>query len=204
MEETFQKIIPSRRGGYCFELNGLLYHLLSDLGFECYLTSASFYQDDGTFSRPMDHMLVIVYLDHAQYIVDVGEMDGTSKPKKIAPGEITLDGIRYYRFDQNPDEEYLLMRSSDHVHFYTYYKTDLKEKKLIEFLDVNNRHQDDPDSFFVKNLVVSRLDKNGNRIKLTNRTFKRVVNGKIQESKVDNEQQFLSWLEQFFGIRFRN
>ncbi len=36
----FDKIVTRRRGGYCFELNGLFMALLSALGFSCYAVAA--------------------------------------------------------------------------------------------------------------------------------------------------------------------
>ena len=34
VESLFQRIVVNRRGGYCFEQNGLMYALLEELGFD--------------------------------------------------------------------------------------------------------------------------------------------------------------------------
>jgi len=46
-ELFFQKIIEGKRGGICFELNGLFNILLNELGFETKLVSASVRNEKG-------------------------------------------------------------------------------------------------------------------------------------------------------------
>src|ERR1700704_2407859 len=40
VDALFQKLVHGRRGGYCFEQNGLLFHVLGELGFHAVLLSA--------------------------------------------------------------------------------------------------------------------------------------------------------------------
>ena len=201
INKIFQKIIPSKRGGYCFELNGLLYNLLLGLGYKGYLTSASFYEKDGTFSDPLDHMIIIIAIDDLEYIVDAGLVDGIMTPKCIIENEISLDYNRYYKIEKNIDDEYLLKKSTDQVHFETFYKFCKKPLKLIQFLAINDRHQDHPDSHFVKNKFISRLDENGGRITLSDRKLKLYAEGKLREIDILNEDEFLSKLDQYFSIK---
>ena len=40
IDQSFNKVAPSRRGGFCYEVNNLFHHLLKALGFELYFISS--------------------------------------------------------------------------------------------------------------------------------------------------------------------
>ena len=40
----YEKIIEEKRGGFCYELNGLFYELLTEIGFQCKIISARVFQ----------------------------------------------------------------------------------------------------------------------------------------------------------------
>jgi arylamine N-acetyltransferase len=52
----YDKIVRRRRGGFCYELNGLFAWLLRQLGFTVTLLSARVAQADGDFSPEFDHL----------------------------------------------------------------------------------------------------------------------------------------------------
>src|SRR3954469_25022236 len=56
----FEKIVTRRRGGFCYELNGLFGMLLSNLGFKVSKLSAQVANDAGQFSPEFDHMTLLV------------------------------------------------------------------------------------------------------------------------------------------------
>src|SRR5579863_929582 len=45
----FYKVIRDRRGGYCYELNALFYHLLNLCGFDVRLVAGRLYHGGGRF-----------------------------------------------------------------------------------------------------------------------------------------------------------
>jgi N-hydroxyarylamine O-acetyltransferase len=47
-DALFDKIVRRRRGGFCYELNGLFAALLRELGFDATLKSAKVFRPDGT------------------------------------------------------------------------------------------------------------------------------------------------------------
>jgi N-hydroxyarylamine O-acetyltransferase len=70
-EAVFRKIVLNRRGGYCFELNQLLFQALREVGFDCFLTLARVHYkrpDPG----PRTHLIVLVDLDGHRWLVDAG------------------------------------------------------------------------------------------------------------------------------------
>src|SRR6266550_7107542 len=52
----FEKIVDGRRGGFCYELNGLFSTLLRSLGFEVAMLSAQVANAAGIFGPDFDHM----------------------------------------------------------------------------------------------------------------------------------------------------
>ena len=82
-ESIFNKLVKENRGGYCYELNALLYYALLALGFKACLCHARLLKDTSSV-----HMIIIVELD-GLWLVDVGWGPGFTEP-------YLLDNI--YRF----------------------------------------------------------------------------------------------------------
>jgi N-hydroxyarylamine O-acetyltransferase len=74
IESLQQKLIHSRRGGYCFEQNGVLLHALLALGFRVTGLAARvvWNQPDPSLMTPRSHMVLKVELEEGTYIADVG------------------------------------------------------------------------------------------------------------------------------------
>lgn len=68
-----KKLVQERRGGYCFEHNGLLWTALTALGFEVSGLAARVLWTAGPDAiTPRGHMLLRVELDDGPHLVDVG------------------------------------------------------------------------------------------------------------------------------------
>lgn len=65
-------MVLDQRGGLCYELNGLFYHLIKELGFKPYLMTGTVYVGNGVWAPENAHMFIIVPLDNKEYLVDVG------------------------------------------------------------------------------------------------------------------------------------
>lgn len=64
-ESLSHKLIHQRRGGYCYETNGLLALVLEQLGF-------SVTRLVGRVEQMIDHQLLLITLDDSLYLADVG------------------------------------------------------------------------------------------------------------------------------------
>ncbi|MCP4266084.1 MAG: arylamine N-acetyltransferase, partial [Candidatus Brocadiaceae bacterium] len=67
-EFLFDKIVTRRRGGYCFEHNGLFYAVLTALGFQCNIIIAQVLLNSDKPS-PRTHRITKVTLEDKEYIV---------------------------------------------------------------------------------------------------------------------------------------
>jgi N-hydroxyarylamine O-acetyltransferase len=75
----YDKIVTRRRGGFCYELNGLFGELLTAMGFSVEMLSARVRREDGGFGPEFDHMLLKVELEEP-WLVDVGFGDSFVDP----------------------------------------------------------------------------------------------------------------------------
>ncbi len=202
INSIYDKIIRHRRGGFCYELNGLLYHLLARLGFRAFLGSARVFQD-GSISPEFDHMVVFVSLDEGNFLCDVGFGELFSEPKRLVTGDVQLDYTRYFRFEHNPDGEWLLRKSNDNSLYESIYVFTLQPRQMIEFLPRCNFHQESDQSHFTKQKLITQLFSEG-RITLTDRKIKRSLYGEQKEREILNEDEFLAQLQEIFKINVRS
>src|SRR5262249_21742132 len=68
----YEKVVDRRRGGYCYELNGLLAAMLRDIGFDARLVAAQFHRDGGEPGPPFEHARVVVTIGGRRWLADVG------------------------------------------------------------------------------------------------------------------------------------
>jgi N-hydroxyarylamine O-acetyltransferase len=93
--ELYDRIVVRRRGGYCFEHNGLLFEVLSDLGYEPRLILGRVLLS-GNPHPGLTHRISVVEVDGVPHVVDVGF--GAPGPHLPVPlgGEVV--GSRWRRF----------------------------------------------------------------------------------------------------------
>ncbi|MEP1034081.1 arylamine N-acetyltransferase [Ekhidna sp.] len=199
-QKIFDKVVVQKRGGFCYELNGLFYHLLYHLGFDCYVISAQVMnKKTETFGRPFDHMAIVATIEGQEWLVDVGFGDGPISPLKIIVGKVQMDYTRYWKLAIDPDERLILKVSNDTNYFQSKYLFTTEEKQLIQFLEMCEFHQSSVDSPFTQKKLITQLTTNG-RVTLTDRRLQILDLGEISENEILHEDEFLSKLEHHFGI----
>lgn len=70
-DSLYEKIVTRRRGGFCFELNGLFVLLLRGLGFDAFSVACRVAVNRTDLGN-ISHRATMVRLDGKEYIVDVG------------------------------------------------------------------------------------------------------------------------------------
>jgi N-hydroxyarylamine O-acetyltransferase len=109
-ERLFEKLVAGRRGGYCFEQNGLFLAVLEAIGFAARPLLARVWL--GAEAVPgRTHTLNLVRLDGAELVVDVGFGGSFVPPMALADGveAATADGARH-RLLADPDHGWMLER----------------------------------------------------------------------------------------------
>ncbi|MBI4261220.1 MAG: arylamine N-acetyltransferase [Actinobacteria bacterium] len=95
LESLEDKLVGRRRGGYCFEHNTLFMHVLRAIGFEPIPCEARV-RAGATAIRPRTHMVLVVRLDGAGWLADVGfGADGPLEPIAMDEEEHVQNGRTY-------------------------------------------------------------------------------------------------------------
>jgi N-hydroxyarylamine O-acetyltransferase len=197
-DALFEKIVDLRRGGFCYELNGLFAALLRALGFEVAMLSAQAANAEGTFGPDFDHMALLVTLAE-RWLVDVGFGDSFLEPLLLDDQNDQIQGNRAYRINREDEYLVLLQRSFDDEWKHQY-RFNLKPFHYSDFAEMCRYHQTSPESHFTKERVCSRATDEG-RITLSGLRFLTTAgDGKRQERILTNPEEYATILRDQFGI----
>jgi N-hydroxyarylamine O-acetyltransferase len=151
----FDKLVRRRRGGFCYELNGLFAELLVDLGFAVERLAARVFRDDGSLGIAFGHLCLRVIAGGQAWLVDVGFGDSFAVPLVLDdPGEQD-DGRRRYRIEPDGDERILWAGARRS------YRLGLTPYALGDFEPGRLYHTTSPESHFTARRVVSLLTLDG-------------------------------------------
>jgi N-hydroxyarylamine O-acetyltransferase len=201
LESLYQRIVLKRRGGYCFEQNGLMYELLAELGFSVNLyLGRVIYNED--IHPGLTHRITLVEVNGSQYVVDVGF--GPLGPSQAVPmsGETSRQGFRQFRVLQRHAGEFH-MQTLKEGDFYSLYKFELNrygqaDCEVGHFY--SHRH---PKASFVNHLVVSRILDRKVR-SLRDREFRIVTPTTEQKLPIENASHLKTILHEQFDIKVSN
>ena len=202
-ERLYDKIVRNRRGGFCYELNGLFSWLLEELGFSVTLLSSSDARKDGGFGPEYDHLTLRVDLEDGAsvspvpWLVDVGWGDTFCQPLRLEPDLLQPEGLRAYRLERR-DGYHVVCQFTYSGTWKPQYRFTLEPRRYEEFRDMCRYHQTSPDSQFTRRRLVTMATPGG-RITLDDNRFIVVEHGERQERTAE-EDEFQSILIDRFGI----
>lgn len=148
----FDKLVGRRRGGWCYENNGLLGWALGEIGFDVRRISAGVMRQVRGDAALGNHLALIVTLD-TPMLVDVGFGGSLARPLPLAVGE-RFDAP--YRVSLAETEGY--WRFVEQVGTNEPFSFDFLAGAADEALLARQcaALQDDPESSFVQNLVIQQ------------------------------------------------
>jgi N-hydroxyarylamine O-acetyltransferase len=199
-ERFFDKIVHRRRGGFCYELNGLFTALLTALGFRVHMLSARVRREDGGFGREFDHMLLKVELDEP-WLVDVGFGDSFVNPIAFRAG--AADQVNGHRYVVLPmQDEWQLVREDDKGTVPLYAFRDAAYE-LGHYGEMCRFQQTSPESHFTKSWICSRATADG-RMTVANMRLIVTSAEKRDEVQLSTEGDVRRCLRDFFGVEFED
>jgi N-hydroxyarylamine O-acetyltransferase len=194
----FEKIVGRRRGGFCYEVNGLFAALLRELGFDVQMLSAGVARPGGDFGPDFDHMTLLVTLEE-RWLADVGFGDSFLEPLRLDErGEQVQDG-RAYRLE--PDGDHLILKRRDAAggDWQPQYRFTLRPHRYADYAEMCRHHQTSPDSHFTRGRICSLATPEG-RITLSDlRLIETNAAGK-QERTLADQQEYDAALRDHFGV----
>ena len=154
-----QKLVGDRRGGYCFEHNLLLKHVLERLGFHVKgLAARVLWNAPEGAVTPRGHMLLRIDLDDRPYVADVGFGGLTlTGPIRLETDVEQTTPHERFRLVQ-PDDGFVMQASVDGA-WRSLYRFDLQEQFLADYEVTNWYMSNHPASHFVTGLVAARADR---------------------------------------------
>jgi N-hydroxyarylamine O-acetyltransferase len=199
-EALFGKIVHRRRGGFCYELNGLFAALLRALGFEVAMLSAQVANDDGGFSRDFDHMTLMVTLEE-RWLADVGFGDSFIEPLRLDERDAQMQRDSAYRI--LADADWLILERADNSgEWKPQYRFTLKPYQYADYAEMCAYHQTSPLSHFTKGRICSRLTPQG-RISLSDMRLITTEMAERRERTLATQEEYEGILSELFGIVMR-
>lgn len=150
---AFAKLVTARRGGWCYEHNGLFGRVLSKLGFDVTRLSAGVMRQLRGDAAMGSHLALKVHLDGRDWLADVGFGAALLAPVPLAtgthdtppvPSELTRTEDGYWR---------LSLLIGETPFSYDFHDEPANENQLARLCAWQGRDGQSP---FVQNLVVQR------------------------------------------------
>lgn len=200
VDAVFHKLVRARRGGWCYEMNGLLAWALEEIGFSLTRLAAGVMREVRGDAALGNHLALWVHgpLDGVEqgWLADVGFGDGVLEPVALRPGplrqgrfEFALETLAdgWWRFHNHPDGG---ARSFDFV----------LQPADPELLDRQCRFlQTSPESPFTQVAVVQRHVPDG-LVLLRGRVLSRISGGNVAKREVADSDEYQAVLRNLFDL----
>jgi N-hydroxyarylamine O-acetyltransferase len=196
----FDKIVKRRRGGFCYEANGLFAALLRALGFDVSLLSAAVARPEGGFGADFDHMALLVKLEEP-WLVDVGFGDSFRQPLRLDERGEQVQGRWAYRIAAGDDGLSLQQREAAATEWETRYYFTLHPYTYADFAAMCHYHQVSPQSPFTQRRVCSQATAAGRLTLSGMRLIATTLDGERHERLLQDEEEVRAVLLEEFGIR---
>ncbi len=198
-EALFAKIVGRRRGGFCYEANGLFAALLRALGFDVAMLSAGVAKAGGGFGPDFDHMALMVTLER-RWLADVGFGDSFREALLLDERGEQVQGERAYRIlPEGPG--LVLMQRREGGGWEAEYRFTLRPREYADYAEMCRYHQTSPESHFTKAPLCSRATAEGGRVTLSGMRF--IVTspgGAREERELTSREEYAAALREHFGI----
>lgn len=199
----FVKIVHRRRGGFCYELNGLFAALLRELGFAVTLLAAQFPREDGRTAPEIDHLVLLAGAEDGDepLLVDVGAgRDSFATPLRT----LTTDeqprpesGASFRLLPEGNGQR--LQRREPDGHWEPSYHVTRRPRILADFESGSLFHQTSPESGFPRHRLCTLLTPAG-RVTLSDRRLIETSDGVRTERELEDDTAYRETLRARFGI----
>ncbi|MDT8911167.1 arylamine N-acetyltransferase [Amycolatopsis sp. PS_44_ISF1] len=192
-EALFDKIVNRRRGGFCYELNGLFTALLRELGYDATLRGAQVFGQDGTPGPPLDHAAIVVELDEP-WLVDVGFGRFSRAPLRLCAVAPQEDRDGQFLILDAPYGDIDVLCDGKAV-----YRLEHRPRPLADFEPMAWWQSTSPSSHFTRSLTCSRPTSQG-RVTLSGDRLIETVDGVRHEVLLPSESAVRMAYRVYFGL----
>ncbi|UQA53097.1 arylamine N-acetyltransferase [Vibrio sp. ED002] len=198
--DIIDKLVYHNRGGYCFELNGLLLRVLQKVGFDARPLLGRVHLSGTPSGRT--HQFTLVTMGDEKWIVDAGFGSNTPRaPLPFVLNQAIHTDIQTFRFIEDERVGYMLqVQSYDNENqWLDMYSLDFEHVFDGDIVCGNHFASTSPTSRFTSSRVATLPTESG-IITLANHTLKYRENDKVVEVELNGGPEYLSALKAHFGI----
>ncbi|WP_293904271.1 arylamine N-acetyltransferase [Phenylobacterium sp.] len=193
---AFNKLVHGRRGGWCYEMNGVLGAVLDDIGFKVTRLAGGVMRAVRGDDAVGNHLVLKVVLDGEPWIADVGFGDGSRDPFPLRQGPILSDGYLYGLEKIDADWWRLTNHPAGGAPNFDFTEQPADPARLAAKCQ---ELQTSPTSIFVMTAVAQRHM--GEEIRLLRgRAFRRLTPGGRTDSLIDTAPDFVALLKREFEL----
>jgi N-hydroxyarylamine O-acetyltransferase len=200
LDSLQQKLVRSRRGGYCFEHNTLFGEALKALGFRVTGLAGRvvWNQPYGTTTPPRSHMVLRVELEDGPYLADVGFGMSPTGPLRL---QSDIE-------QRTPHEPFRLLRDGEQFtlqcklldKWASFYRFELHPQEPIDYEVANHYVSTWPTSHFVNSLIAARAIPEGRYGLRDNRLSIHRMGGASEQRVLASTAEVNATLRELFGI----
>lgn len=198
-DALFDKIVTRRRGGYCFELNGLLGELLRSLGFTVYDYMARYLR--GSEGIPMRrHRVIVAEAKEGRVLCDVGIGDRAARyPIPLRDGTEQPQFDELYKFESDPFYGHVLCDFHRGEWGRQFAFTE-EEQLDIDYVMPSFYCEKHPDSPFNKEYIISLKTPTGRKT-VSGNVFRVFDGERVSEQLIADKNELDILIERQFGLK---
>lgn len=194
IRRIYSKLVEQGRGGWCYEMNGLLEWALKEIGFDVMRMAGGVWRAGRGDSVLGNHLLLCVQLDQP-WIADVGFGDGIFEPVPLTPHVFEQRGFSY-RLERLEDYWRLHNHAGGAADSYDFRHAPADEELFAQKCRWLSTAAESP---FVTGLVCQKFIPQGYDIQV-GRVAKQVTPQGKREWLIDSADELLEALGDRFGI----
>lgn len=192
-EHFFAKLVEARRGGWCYEMNGLFAWALRQIGFAVDLLAGTVNRAAQGDGAQGNHLVLLVRLERP-YLADVGFGNGFLEPLPLQPGTYR-QGYRSFSLSVAGDRWHYQPGVEDGPG----YDFTLAPHRIADFADQCHRQQTSPASGFVRTTVCHRLTPEA-VVSLRGVVLSVATARGVEQRELADAGEYRATLEQRFGL----
>ncbi len=198
LETLYRKIVLGRRGGYCFELNGLFARLLESIGFRVHHLMARV-EWGATTIGPRSHRVILVSLGDDRWLADVGfGGNGLIAPLPLEDDHPRSQYSERFRLTRRDEGEYRLS-SRVAESWEPLYSFSLESHLPVDYTYANYFHSHSPESIFTQKRICTRPTPDG-RVVLQDRRLRIRAHGHTRVRHIETVEEYRDILIRHFGM----
>jgi N-hydroxyarylamine O-acetyltransferase len=190
---AYEKIVLEKRGGWCYEMNGLLAWALCEIGFEVQLLACAV----GQTNASANHLALKVNLERP-YLADAGFGNGLLEPIPLSPGVYTQQS-RVFQLEQHEKNWRFQMPSLNLGAVGNGFDFTLEPQNLEKFQNRCTYLQTSPESGFVRVVVCHRMTETGVQ-SLRGAVLQTVTHGIETSRTLENHDDYDTVLHEVFDL----